>query len=100
MDAAETSTTNLRPFWGRIMVIPSIANEQERVSGLIVPMEWEGDEEVRRGVVIHVDRLRDATYESTTEIEPGVVVYYQGGVKVLDTVVLERHEILAFEVPE
>lgn len=93
---AGTSTANLRPFWGRVMVIPSAVNEEQRQSGLIVPMEWEGDEEMRRGVVTHVDE----TIGTTTELVPGSVVYYRGGVRVGDTVVLDRHEIYAFEVSE
>lgn len=97
MDATETSSVNLRPFWGRIMVIPSSVNETERRSGLIVPTEYEGDDEVKRGVVTHVDRWRAEPIESPDDIGPGDIVYYRGGVKVLDTVVLERNEIYAYE---
>lgn len=97
MPEAETSTANLRPFWGRVIVIPSAVNEEERGSGLIVPTQWEGDDGVKRGVVTHVD---ESLGFGPTDLGAGSVVYYKGGVKVLDTVVLERHEIYAFEVYE
>jgi co-chaperonin GroES (HSP10) len=96
----EATTANLRPFWGRIMVIPSSVDEHERRSGLIVPMEYEGDEQVRRGVVVHIDNWRAEPTETARDLLPGTIVYYKGGVRVADAVILERNEILAYEVDE
>lgn len=94
----EVTTANLRPFWGRVMVIPSSVEEHERRSGLIVPMEYDGDEEIRRGVVVHTDSLRFEPTETAADLAPGTVVYFTGGVKIMDAVILERPDILAYEV--
>ena len=96
----ETTSANLRPFWGRVMVVPSGVDEHERRSGLIVPSTYEGDDEVRRGVVAHIDTLRAEPTETATDLTPGTIVYYTGGIKVLDAIILERNEILAYEPPE
>ena len=46
----EAPTARLRPFWGRVMVIPSNLDQEERPSGLIVPLT--GDyTPVKRGIV-------------------------------------------------
>jgi hypothetical protein len=100
MPEAAAPNLSLRPFWGRILVLPSSVDEHERASGLIVPNEYEGDDHVRRGVVTHVDRWRAEPISSPEDLVPGTVVYYRGGVRVLDAIVLERNEILAYEAAE
>lgn len=94
----ETRTENLRPFWGRVLVLPSGVDEHERSSGLIVPAQYEGDDKVKRGVVVHIDGLDHEATESMDAIRPGTVVYYVAGTRVLDAIILDRHEILAYEV--
>ena len=98
-ETVETPTERLRPFWGRIMVIPSDLDEVRRASGLIHP--YLGDHTpVKRGVVAHVDKARIEQTESIEELVPGVVVYYIGGLEVCDAIMLNRQEIVAFEVDE
>ncbi len=96
----ESLTGRLRPFWGRIMVIPSDLGEETRPSGLIHPFIGEHSP-VKRGIVAHVDRLTlGEPSESMEDIHPGTVVYYVEGLRVLDAVMLMRHEIVGYEVAE
>jgi hypothetical protein len=93
----------VRPFWGRATVIESPVDETERQSGLIVPHRHEGDDDVRRGVILDIDRVFDdgsAPGKSSEQIDKGMVVYFQGGVQVLDVIVLRMDEIVAFEAAE
>lgn len=97
--ATHEDTHRLRPFWGRILVLPSSVDESERASGIIVPMgETLGGPRIKRGVVLHIDPWRGEPIASAEDIVPGTVVYYRDGVQVLDGVILERAEILAYEV--
>jgi co-chaperonin GroES (HSP10) len=91
--------TRLLPFWGRITVLPSPVDEEQRESGLVLPHRFEGDEGVRRGVVLHVDQLRHEEAESVAQLVPGTVVYYRSGTPILDVVVVERKDVLVFEDP-
>jgi hypothetical protein len=95
----ETPTHRLRPFWGRIMVLPSNLDDEARPSGLVVPLVYR-DSPVKRGIVAHVDRTRAEQSESIDDIEPGTVVYYVDGLRIQDCVMLLRHEIVAYEVGE
>ncbi len=97
---AESQTYRLRPFWGRIMVIPSSLDEEQRASGLILPVVGESYTPVRRGVVAHVDKVRHELADSIDELVPGTVVYYIDGLRIADAVMLNRSEIVAYEVPE
>jgi len=91
---------HVRPFWGRATVIDTPVEEVVRDSGIAVPLTFHGDDGVKRGVVDHVDDdWDDPDRKRATELlRPGTVVFYRGGVRVGDVVVLELNEILAFEV--
>jgi hypothetical protein len=88
---ATAAKSQLRPFWGRIIVAPSPVDEAQHKSGLIVPTHYEGDDDVKRGIVLAAD-LDDLD----DELPPGTVVYYVGGIRVLDLIVLDRQEVLAY----
>lgn len=84
------------PFWGRISVIESPVDEAERESGLIVPVKFEGDDGVKRGVIVDTDPLGDAN-EWWERLTPGTVVYYRGGIRLGDLVLIGIDDILALE---
>jgi co-chaperonin GroES (HSP10) len=90
------------PFYGRITVAPSPVDEEQRESGLIVPIRHE---EIRkdsdRGIVLAVDV---AYYEATGEwgeyvskLIPGTVVHFRRGVQIGDFVIIDLDDILAYE---
>lgn len=105
MDSAPgevTHTKALRPFWGRVLLIESAVDEEQRKSGLIVPLHREGQEsEFKRGVVYRIDQ----TYHELTQwgdyarqIDTGTAVFFRGGIKIgVDTWVVDIDDILAFE---
>lgn len=90
---------NVLPYWGRVTLSESPVDETELGSGLVLPHKHDQDGGVSRGIVLAVDRLRDEPTESGTDIAPGTVVYYRNGVTILDVVVVERRDILAYEEP-
>lgn len=102
MPGEVTHTKALRPFWGRVLVVESSADEEQRQSGLIVPLHHEGQTaEFKRGVVQHLDQ----TYHDLTEwgdyarhIDAGTAVFFRGGIKIgVDTWVVDIDDILAYE---
>jgi co-chaperonin GroES (HSP10) len=90
----------IRPFWGRVSVLPSPVEETERPSGVIVPMKFDGADDVKRGVVLAVDDdwVEPERKRAAELLPPGTVVYYKGGTRIHDVVVLGMAEIVAFEV--
>lgn len=93
----------MRPFFGRVMVMPSPVDEAQRESGLVIPMAYEGDDGIKRGVVAGIDDAFDEAYAeySFHEIIPiGTVVYYTGGITIQGYVFLGGKEIIALEVEE
>lgn len=103
MTETTVAERQLRPFWGRVTVIESAVDEEERESGLIVPLAGL-DEKVRRGVVLHIDQ----TYHDTEghwnayarQINSGTVVYFKDGHRILDTWVVDISDVLAFELDD
>lgn len=106
---SETSVAQrqLRPFWGRVTVLESPVDEEERESGLIVPLlavQGEKVDPVHRGVVLHIDQ----TYHDTEghwnayarQINSGTVVYFKDGRRILDTWVVDIADVLAFELDD
>lgn len=95
----EVLAKGVRPFWGRIALVESPLTEEERTSGLILPIVQEGDE-VKRGVVQAVDDYGDSDLEAElAKIPPGTVVYYEAaaGQKIRDLVLLRLDKIVAYE---
>lgn len=87
----------VQPFWGRVAVAPSPVDEEQNASGLIVPHRYDGDDGVKRGVVVAVDALRVEQTESVEDLLPGTVVWYRNGVKVRDVDIVDRCDVLAYE---
>lgn len=87
----------LRPYYGRISVLESPVDEEQRDSGLIVHIDT--DHGIKRGVVANVDRVEgDPSEEYMRErIVEGTVVYYLGGVKISDLTFITSSEIIAYE---
>jgi len=94
MEQTETAVKIL-PFWGRITLVESPVDEEQHKSGLVLPHSV--DEGVHRGVVQSVDQFHHEEVESITDLRPGTVVYYRAGTKILDVVVVNRSDILAYE---
>jgi hypothetical protein len=98
---AEVMMNQLRPFWQTVTVIESGVDEEERPSGLIVPVSVVQDKhetgKVRRGVVLHTANF-DHTDTSAAEIlHAGTVIYFTGGYAIGDIIVVSLNEILAYE---
>ena len=94
--------TPLRPFWGRVSVLPSPVDEEQRESGLVVPLRYEGDQNVARGIVEAVDETgsHPDLVNAYEVIRPGTVVYYRDDDKlprIRGLVLLAIGEILAYE---
>jgi co-chaperonin GroES (HSP10) len=88
----------LKPFWGRVMVLPSPVDEAQLPSGLIVPINGKGDAE--RGVVVAADEAYDEAYPGydISKILPvGTIVYYEHGVQIGEYIFIEGRDIYAFE---
>lgn len=88
---------SLRPFWGRVAVIESSVDEEQRASGLIVPFELQPG--IKRGMVIALDNNGEwhPSYKVDEILPPGTVVYFKGGDKIGDTHILDNEDILAYE---
>lgn len=100
---AETLVPTVRPFWGRATLIESPVDESELESGLVLPHTFDGDGGVKRGVIQDVDPFWDEipSHEHVREnLKPGTVVFYTGGTRIRDVVVVQMIEILAFETGE
>lgn len=94
----EITMKQLRPFWGRLTVMESPVDEEQRTSGLVVPIAFDGDAGIKRGVVLYLDdTYRDDGHKLEERIPAGTPVYYKGGTKIGDVVILEPEEILAYE---
>lgn len=99
---ADVKAKQTKPFWGRVSLIESPVEETVLRSGVVVPMKYDGDSGVKRGVIVGLAAaLHDNDGEREAEIEqiqPGTVVFYRDGVKLPDgTVVVDLPDILAFE---
>lgn len=90
--------TKVQPFWGRVAVAPSPVDETQLPSGLVVPDKFDGDSGVERGVVAAVDRLNVEHAESMEELTEGTVVWYRNGVRIRDVVIVDRADVLAYEI--
>lgn len=98
MSATDLTMRKLRPFNGRVTLIESAVDDEERASGLIVPVGGIGST-VRRGVILHVDDMLDVT---DPRLAPGVPIYYHAhdAVQVADVYLLDHQAILAYETDD
>lgn len=98
---AELTMKQLRPFWGRVTVMESPVDEEQRQSGLVVPIAFDGDDGMKRGVVLDVHAKGPGLLEDAAEIlTSGTVVYYRGGVRIGDVVVVELGDVVAYEADQ
>jgi len=91
----------LRPFWGRIMVLPSPVDEAQLPSGLIVPINGMGDAD--RGVVVAADEAYDEAfpgYDISTILCVGTVIYYRRGTQIGEYIFVEGSDVFAYEPAE
>jgi hypothetical protein len=88
--------SRLRAACGRILVSPSPVDQAELPSGLVVPVAYDGDDGLLRGVIIHVDE----TGLLGLTLATGVVVYYRGGIRLAGHVLLDPQDIYAYEEPD
>jgi len=83
--------TTLKPTEGRCIVVPSPVDEEQMRSGIILPSSEMSDFD--RGIVVEVPD----TIDSTCGIKKGTVVYYRRSYKIGDHLVVESHDIYAYE---
>lgn len=97
----ETASKQIKPFWSRVSLIESPVEETELHNGIVVPSRFEGDDGVKRGVVVAIDHVWDENTPGrlmADQLEPGTVVFYREGIKLPgDIVIVEIKDILAFE---
>lgn len=89
---------NVKPFYARATVAASPVDEAEHESGLIVPIQYSGADEFKRGVLLDVHN--EPPHLGAELLERGMVVYYRKGVSIGDVIVVELRDILAYEDPE
>lgn len=91
---------NVLPFWGRATLMESAVDEAQRASGLIVPLGKDAGSDVKRGVLLDIDTHWDEGTGNRLvqdQLHKGMAVYYRGGVRIGDVIVVEMSEILAYE---
>lgn len=88
MERTERPTMHrLRPYTGYVTVIESDVDEEQRKSGLIVPIN--GTSTLRRGIVLHVTEEADLIAE-------GTVVYFHHGETLADVIIVPLSSIVAY----
>lgn len=90
----------IRPFWGRVALLPSPVDEYQRASGLVLPDHYDGSEGIYRGVVIATDPSTEGIpgFASMESLPVGTVVWYIGGGYIVrDTVIVNPDDIIAVE---
>lgn len=90
-----TTATQIMPFYGRVLLIASPVDEDERPSGLIVPLKVEGGADYNRGVLVALSG--DGAHPGENALEVGMVVYYRRGWKIRDWILVDLPDILAYE---
>lgn len=88
--------TRVRPFFGRVAVLESPVDEHQKASGLILPWN-EDDEHLRRGVIVATEERGDG-YSDV--LQPGTVIWYSHGKRVLDVTMVDYENVYGYEEPE
>lgn len=93
-EIAQHAAPPVRPFWGRVAVQPC---EEAPASGLVLP-DTVKKSSAKRGIVVAVDD--DLLYSfAAQQIPPGTVVHYHGaGEHINGVVIIEPHQIIAYEI--
>lgn len=94
-EPAPAMMKELRPFYARATVSPTPVDSAETASGLIVPLKFDGSAEYERGVLLGI--ANEPPHLGADQLEPGMVVFYRGGVRIGDVVIVELANILAYE---
>ena len=93
--------SRIRPFWQQVTVIESSVDEEQRESGLIVPItamqEKRDEDKLRRGVILHVASFDHHDESAAKILEPGMVIYFFGGQQIGDVLVVSLRDIIAYE---
>lgn len=85
----------IKPFCNSVSVLPSPVDEEQRASGIIVPISYDEGVNVARGVIIDVGACHCESWES---LRSGIVVYYRGyGIKVGELIIVDHDAIVAYE---
>lgn len=97
MTAEALVSDRVRPFWGygRATVIESAVDEAQRRSGLVVPLAFDGDDGISRGVILHVVYAPGG--ETGDLLTPGRVVFYRTAVQIADVYVVDLEDVIAYE---
>lgn len=89
----------IRPYigHGRAALSESPVDEVQTSSGLIRPLSFDGDDAVRRGVVLScvIDPL--AIFREIEPLEVGAAVWYRSGIRIADVVIVDLQNVLAYE---
>lgn len=88
------SSTLVRPFCNAVAVIESPVDEEQRDSGIIIPLPGDERHHVRRGVITH---LGSCNCEDWKLLEEGTVIYYVRGIKINDVMIVDHDDIVAYE---
>lgn len=96
-NVSEPVMKDVRPFYGRVTVSPTKGDvEEQTASGLIVPVTGNDGERFLRGILLHV--AADPPPGSGADVlEPGMVIFYRRGTRILDVVVVDLPDIIAYE---
>lgn len=92
----------IRPHWGYVTVLESAVDEEQRDSGLIVPLVADRGAHVTRGVVLHCsNRTEYGTPLIHDDLDaavlaPGTVVYFTAFHRVLDVLIVRRQDVVAY----
>ena len=108
MSLPETIPTmhRLRPHWGHVTVLESPVDEEQRASGLIVPLNHQRHgEALQRGIVLHCSEYDQWGRPHEEDdghglLEQGTVVYFREGHRVGDVIVVNRSDVLAYVTEE
>lgn len=106
MEQTAITIKTLRPYvgHGRATISESPVDETQRDSGLIVPLAFDGDDGLKRGIILHV--AYDPAYPSPLDtiggltLDSGVAVFFRRGVNIAGTIVVELHDVIAYEADE
>jgi co-chaperonin GroES (HSP10) len=94
----ERTMKKIKPWWGRLTVMESPVDEEQRDSGIIVPLKHEESAPFKRGVLLDIDDFWRTDGKQVADIiEVGTVVYYLNGILIGDVTIVDPGDILAYE---
>lgn len=84
----------IKAFCNSVTVLPSPVDENETASGIIVPLDYEGNAKIERGVIISKGECHCEMWD---RLRPGLVIFYKKGTQIRDVVVVFHDDIVAYE---